>query len=182
MTSQLLRARQTAAKVVEGREVPLIELPDLNDVQAGAFEDGTSAAYVEWLATAGAMGAVAPAGGESLRDAVGRYLRAFEWLVRRPEERLLVVTHALPIALVLHADEAAEPPPAELLVGLFAQRKGMYGIQGAVSHATPYRVTRAHLRRAVDYWVDLSTVDSEARSSSSARSDGDGGADLGRSP
>jgi probable phosphoglycerate mutase len=153
VTSQLLRARQTAAPILRRQRTRLLELHDFNDVNAGVFDGGSSAAYVDWLATAGAMGSVAPPDGESLRDAVVRYMHGLDWLVSRPERKLLVVTHALPLALVLHARTATEPPPPDLLVGLFAQRAGSYGVTETVAHATPYRFAAADLRRARDYWA-----------------------------
>jgi probable phosphoglycerate mutase len=153
VTSELWRARQTADVVLDGRPTPRFELAELNDVAAGTFDQGSSNEYVEWIATSGGMGRFAPPGGESLRDAVGRYLRAFEWLLRLRRRNLLVITHALPVGLVLHAVHATERPRDELLVALFAQKAGAYGPSETVRHAWPYRLTRDDLRRAIDYWT-----------------------------
>jgi probable phosphoglycerate mutase len=152
VTSQLLRARQTAAVTMNGRDRRTVARPEFNDVDAGIFNNRPAADYLAWLTTTGSMGAVAPPNGESLREAVERYTHAFEWLMDCREAHVLVVTHALPIALVLHANQTSAPPNEELLVGLFAQRADEYGTTGTVRHAIPYRVTHGDLARAVDYW------------------------------
>lgn len=152
VTSQLLRARQTAAAAVGDAAIPTMELADLNDVHAGVFNGRSAADYVEWLTGVGAMGTIAPTGGESLREAVARYVRAFDWILQCSERRLLVVTHALPIALVVYASAANDPPPPEILVGLFAQQRGRHGLTETIAHATPYAVTASDLRNAIAYW------------------------------
>jgi probable phosphoglycerate mutase len=126
------RVRETADLALGDREVPRLVVPQLNDPRYGEFEGGALDAYREWVWGRGPLDA--PAGGEHRGEIAARYAAGFRTLLERPEERILLVAHALPIRYVLDAAEGVSP---RAKVGL-------------VEYATPYSLTRERLERAVD--------------------------------
>ena len=138
ITSEFERTRETARLALEGRDVPFVVLPELNDVRVGSFEGGPLADYRAW-AHANGPSAEPPGGGESRAALVTRYVRAFTAVLARPEQTVLVVTHSLPIRYVLNAAEGRNPAAA----------------MEQVEYAEPHRLTREDLERAVrrlDAW------------------------------
>jgi broad specificity phosphatase PhoE len=133
VTSEFERVRQTAEIALEGRDVPGLVLPELNDVRFGSFEGGTLDAYREWAST-NEPTVEAPGGGESRSATVARYVRAYRTVLARPEPTILVVAHGLPIRYVLNALDELDPAPL---------------VEG-VAYAQPYRFDRATLERAVE--------------------------------
>lgn len=115
VTSGLERARQTAEIALDGRAVPRIVLPQLNDPLYGRYESGPLADYLEW-ALANDSAAEPPGGGERRQALVARYAAGFRSIVERPERAALVVTHSLPIAYVLMALAGRDPGPRVPLV------------------------------------------------------------------
>ncbi len=83
------------------REVPRIVDPDLNDVRVGELEGKTLDAYRDWKHGKGRDDPFP--GGESLNDAARRYADAFERLLGRPEEIVLVVCHEIPVRYAINA-------------------------------------------------------------------------------
>lgn len=75
VTSEFERVRQTAELALEGRDVPRVVIPELNDVRFGEFEGGTLAVYREWAST-NEPTIEAPGGGESRSGTVGQIGRA----------------------------------------------------------------------------------------------------------
>jgi probable phosphoglycerate mutase len=126
------RVRETADLALGDREVPRLVVPQLNDPRYGEFEGGALDAYREWVWGRGPLDA--PAGGEHRGEIAARYAAGFRTLLERPEERILLVAHSLPIRYVLDAAEGVSP---RAKVGL-------------VEYATPYSLTRERLERAVD--------------------------------
>jgi probable phosphoglycerate mutase len=126
------RVRETADLALGDREVPRLVVPQLNDPRYGEFEGGALDAYREWVWGRGPLDA--PAGGEHRGEIAARYAAGFRALLERPEERILLVAHSLPIRYVLDAAEGVSP---RAKVGL-------------VEYATPYSLTRERLERAVD--------------------------------
>jgi probable phosphoglycerate mutase len=126
------RVRETADLAVGDREVPRLVVPQLNDPRYGEFEGGALDAYREWVWGRGPLDA--PAGGEHRGEIAARYAAGFRTLLERPEERILLVAHSLPIRYVLDAAEGVSP---RAKVGL-------------VEYATPYSLARERLERAVD--------------------------------
>ena len=83
VTSEFERVRQTADLALAGRDVPRLDLADLNDVRFGRFEGGTLADYRVWAA-ANDPTVEAPGGGESRSATVARYVRAYRTILARP--------------------------------------------------------------------------------------------------
>ena len=133
VTSEFERVRQTADVALSGRDVPRLVLPELNDIQVGAFENGLLADYRRWAHTHGPED-LPPGGGESRAQVVRRYVRAFQTILARPEGTVLVVAHSLPIRYVVNAAEEEDPAPS------VAQ----------VDYAVPYRLPASELAQAVD--------------------------------
>ncbi|MBA2383465.1 MAG: histidine phosphatase family protein [Actinobacteria bacterium] len=95
------RTRQTAAIGIAARPVPLLEEPLLDDIDLGELEGETIDDYRAWKNSHG-RGEAFP-GGESLDDAARRYATAFERLLARPERRVVVVCHEIPVRYALNA-------------------------------------------------------------------------------
>jgi broad specificity phosphatase PhoE len=112
VTSGLARTQRTAELALAGRHVPLERRTDLNDPRAGRFEGGTLEDYRGWAWSTGS-GEPAPGGGESRLAVVSRCARAYRALLERPEQTVLAVLHALPIAYLLGALDGA-PPAARM--------------------------------------------------------------------
>lgn len=105
-SSDLSRARDTAAAISECVEVPVHEHADLREMHFGAWDGRTwgelEAEDGERLATWMAHWQLAaPPGGESLAHMQRRVATALRRLTQRPEPRVLVVSHAGWIRLAL---------------------------------------------------------------------------------
>ena len=132
VTTEFERTKQTAGMALDGRDIPHLVVPELNDPRYGRFEGGALEDYRSW-AGAAASGDAVPGGGESRRSIIERYTRGFRLVLGRPERCALVVAHSLPIAYVLAAHDGDLPAPRVPLVAL----------------AHPYRFTGGELDRAV---------------------------------
>lgn len=100
VATEFERTRRTAELALEGRDVPLVVVPELNDPRAGRFEGGPLEALREWSWAHGS-GDVPPGGGESRRALASRLVRGYRRVLDRPDKTVLVVGHALPMAYVL---------------------------------------------------------------------------------
>lgn len=132
------RTWQTADVALEGRDIPRLVVPELNDIHVGEFEGGLLERYRAWARDRSPV--ELPAGGESRAGVAERFARGFRRVLERPEETVLVVAHGLPIRYVLLALEGTEPRP----------------VVESVDYATPYRLSRADLEHAVErleLWV-----------------------------
>jgi broad specificity phosphatase PhoE len=110
VTSEFERAQRTADLALNGRGIPRLVLPELNDVRFGRFEGKSLAEYRAW-AVENAPTAEPRGGGESRSETVARYVRAYRTILDRPERTILVVAHGLPIRYVLNALEETDPAP-----------------------------------------------------------------------
>jgi broad specificity phosphatase PhoE len=137
VTSEFERTRQTADVALEGRDVPRLVVPELNDPRYGRFEGGGLEEYRTWASTATSRDEV-PGGGESRWAILDRYVRGFRQVLARAEESVLVVIHSLPIAYVLAAHGGDLP----------ARRLPL------VAHAHPHRFARRELEAAVTLLED----------------------------
>ena len=138
VVTEFERTRQTADVALEGRDVPRLVLPELNDIHVGKFEGGLLETYRAWARDRSPV--EVPSGGESRAGVAERFARGFRQVLARPEETVLVVAHGLPIRYVLLAIEGTEPRP----------------VVESVDYATPYRLTRSDLEHAVErleLWV-----------------------------
>jgi broad specificity phosphatase PhoE len=132
VTSEFLRAQQTADLALASREVPRLVLAELNDIRFGEFEGRLLTEYRAWAHSHG-PDEPAPGGGDSRAQTVARYVAAYGELLDRPEVSVLVVAHGLPVRYVLDAVEGRNPAAA------VAQ----------VPYAEPFRLSAAELRTAV---------------------------------
>ena len=94
------RTRETAELAMEGRPVPVVVEPLLDDIDVGELEGWTIERYREWRGSHGREDRFP--GGESLDDAARRYARALWGLVERPESCVLVVCHEIPLRYALN--------------------------------------------------------------------------------
>ena len=125
------RTLETLDLALHGRDVPRLVLPELAEIGFGEYGGGLLDAYRTWAA-AELPTVPAPGGGESRADAAARFARGARVLLERPEERVLVVTHALALRYLF--DAAGGLAPASRMA--------------AVEHAAPYRLTAQELEQA----------------------------------
>jgi probable phosphoglycerate mutase len=130
--TRFLRTRETAELALAGRNVPFEEMPGLDDIDIGELEGQTLDDYHVWK-RAHTRRDPFP-GGESLDDAALRYADAFELLLQRPEGRILVVTHEIPLRYAINGADGSDD---------------LDGPTHRVANATPYLFDEAALRHAV---------------------------------
>jgi alpha-ribazole phosphatase len=126
------RTQETLEVALAERDVPRIVVPELNEIHFGSFDGGQLVDYRAWAA-AESPSLEAPGGGESRAQAAARFARGLRLLLGRPEERALVIGHALAIRYVLDGVDGLVP--ASLMAS-------------PVEHGVPHRLTRAGLERA----------------------------------
>jgi probable phosphoglycerate mutase len=131
-TSRFRRVRQTADLILVGRDLPRLELVDLDDMRGGQFEGRPLLEYRAW-AGEHAMTEPMP-GGESRSQLAGRYCRAMRELLDRDEETILVVAHGLPLSYVICAAAGELPQP----------------VMRYLEYATPYFLAADAMERAVE--------------------------------
>jgi broad specificity phosphatase PhoE len=130
--SRFSRTRETAAIALEGRDVPFEEEPLLDDVYVGDLEGGTLDEYREWKRHH--TRADPFPGGESLDDSARRYGQAYRKLLERPEQRILILTHEIPLRYAINAADGSDD---------------LDGPTRQLANATPYMFDEAALSRAV---------------------------------
>lgn len=108
LTSAALRAKETAALALAGRDVRREVLDELGDIDFGVFEGGGLDAYREWIASHEPDDA--PPGGESRVATLRRFVRAYRRVLARPEAHVLVVAHGLTLSAL--TDEQPGPTVA----------------------------------------------------------------------
>ena len=128
------RARATAEIALAERvDIPLLVEPLLDDIKLGELEGYRLEDYRAWKH--GHERSVPFPGGESLDDAARRYARAFERLLGRPEARILVVCHEIPVRYALNAAAGSDE---------------LDGPAHALGNCIPHLFDEDGLRRAVD--------------------------------
>jgi broad specificity phosphatase PhoE len=140
--SRFSRTRETAAIALEGRDVAFEEEPLLDDIYVGELEGCTLDDYRRWKQTH-ARADQFP-GGESLDDAARRYARAYRKMIDRPEERILILTHEIPLRYAINAADGSDD---------------LDGPTHQLANATPYLFDEAALSRAVVQIERLSNSD-----------------------
>lgn len=131
--SRFGRTHETAEIALEGRRIPQETEPLLDDIDVGDLEGQTLDEYRAWKREH--TRADAFPGGESLDDAARRYARAYAKLLERSEERILVVTHEIPLRYAINAADGSND---------------LDGPTHQLANATPYLFDEAALRRAVE--------------------------------
>jgi len=132
-TTDLARTQETLALALEGRDVPTILVPELNEIHFGSFDGGLLDTYRGWAGSR-APGERAPGGGESRADAAARFARGLRVLLGHNEAVVLLVGHALMVRYTLDAADGLVP--AARMV--------------PIEHAHPYRLDREGVERAVE--------------------------------
>jgi broad specificity phosphatase PhoE len=125
------RTAQTADVVLQGRAVPRVEEPLLDDIDVGDLEGVTLDEYRDWKRERTRSDPFP--GGESLDDAARRYARAYERLLERPEQTVLVVCHEIPVRYALNAAAGSDD---------------LDGPEHSIPNATPYLFDEDALARA----------------------------------
>jgi broad specificity phosphatase PhoE len=133
VVSEFQRAQETADIALAGRDVPRLVRPDFNDIRFGDFEGRALTDYRAWAHAHGPE-VHAPGGGDSRADTVRRYIRGYRVILGRPERRILLVAHGLPVRYILDADNGRDPAAA------VAQ----------VPFAEPFQLDETELAAAVD--------------------------------
>jgi broad specificity phosphatase PhoE len=128
-----VRTLETAQIALEGRAVPFVTEPLLDDIDVGALEGRTLDEYRAWK-RAHARADRFP-GGESLDDAARRYARAFRMVLGRPERTILVLTHEIPLRYALNAADDSND---------------LDGPAHQIANATPYLFDEDALSRAAE--------------------------------
>ena len=131
VVTEFERTRRTADIALEGRDVPRLVVPELNDIDAGRFEGGPFDTYLEWARTASPL--EVPEGGESRAQAAARVARGYRVVLEREEEHVLVIAHGLTVRYVLLAVAGEGPRP----------------VLEKVDYATPYKLTQSELAEAI---------------------------------
>jgi broad specificity phosphatase PhoE len=127
------RTRETASIAIEGRDIPVIEEPLLDDIYIGELEGRTLDDYRAWKSEH-ARSDPFP-GGESLDDAARRYAQGYRKLLELPFARVLVVCHEIPVRWALNGASGSDELDAPI-----------HGIVNAV----PYLFDEDGLRRAAE--------------------------------
>jgi probable phosphoglycerate mutase len=129
--SRFPRARRTAELALEGRPVPFVEEPLLDDIRIGELEGRTIDDYRAWKAAHRRSDRFP--GGESLDEAAARYARAFRRLVAGSAGAVLVVCHEIPVRYALNGARDSDD---------------LDGPEHAIANATPYLFDDRSLERA----------------------------------
>ena len=132
------RTRDTAAIALAGRDVPTAVEPLLDDIDVGELEGRSIDDYRAWKRAHSRADAFP--GGESLDDAARRYARGFRALLARPEERILVVCHEIPLRYALNAAGGSDD---------------LDGPVHELRNATPYVFDEPALERAAAHIEEL---------------------------
>lgn len=133
VATRLARTQETLELALAARAVERIVLPGLDEIGFGAYEGGPLADYRSWAWTH-EPDAPCPGGGESRVAAAERIADALDVLLGRPEDVVMVVSHALPIRYVLDAS-AGRFPTARI---------------EHVPHATPHALGADTVERAAE--------------------------------
>src|SRR5262249_37321603 len=116
VVTEFARTKETADLALEGRSVPRVVVPELNDPDYGDFEGSSLEGYRSWVAEHGSRVPI-PGSHESRLDLVRRYVRGFRLVLTRPEVTVLCVLHSLPLAYLVAALAGNDPAPRMSIVG-----------------------------------------------------------------
>lgn len=139
VATELARSRETLELALADRDVPILVVPELNEIRFGSFEGGPLERYRSW-AVSELPGVAAPGEGESRAGAAARFAGGLRVLLARDEDTVLTVGHALVVRYALDAAAGLVPAPAI----------------APVEHAVAYRLSRAEVERAARVLEDWS--------------------------
>ena len=108
VSTRMLRTQETLRIAVEGRNVPTLVVPELDEIRFGVFEGGPLAAYRAWAWESG-PDLCCPGGGESRAGVAVRFADGLSALLLRPEPTILAIGHALPLRYVIDAADGSFP-------------------------------------------------------------------------
>jgi broad specificity phosphatase PhoE len=108
VATEFLRTQETLAIALDGRDVPRIVLPLLNEIRFGAFDGGPLPDYRRW-AWSEEPDVLPPGDGESRANVALRVADALEVLLARDEQTIVAVSHALPVRYILDAADGSFP-------------------------------------------------------------------------
>ena len=101
VASSFPRTRETAELSLQGRKIPLLIEPDLDEVRAGVFDGIPIDRYWRWKERHPRSERFPL--GESLDEATRRYANALERLLARTESVTLIVGHELAVRYIVEA-------------------------------------------------------------------------------
>jgi broad specificity phosphatase PhoE len=125
------RTQETADEALRNRNVPRIDEPLLDDIDVGELEGVTIEEYRAWKRRHARKDPFP--GGESLDDAARRYAHAFERLLERSEQTVLVVCHEIPVRYAVNAAAGSDD---------------LDGPEHSIPNAAPYLFDEAAFARA----------------------------------
>lgn len=131
--TQFERTRRTAEIALDGRDVPLVEEPLLDDIKVGELEGLTLDDYRRWKAEHTRSDRFP--GGESLDEAAERYAAAYRRVLERSERSVLVVCHEIPVRYALNAAAGSDD---------------LDGPVRDIPNTTPFLFTHESLARAAE--------------------------------
>ena len=132
-TTELARTQETLRLALDGRDVPTLIVPELNEIRFGSFDGGLLDTYRAWAA-AQSPSEQAPGGGESRSDAAARFASGLRALLALDGDTVLLVGHALALRYVLDAAEGLAPA----------------ALMRPVAHAHPHSLERNEVERAAE--------------------------------
>jgi broad specificity phosphatase PhoE len=139
LTTRFGRTRRTAEIALEGREVPFLTEPLLDDIDVGDLEGLPIGEYRTWK-HAHTRADRFP-GGESLDEAAHRYAEAFRRITALPHDCVLVVCHEIPVRYAVNAANGSTE---------------LDGPVHEIANGVPYCFDDATLLRAADGIEELS--------------------------
>lgn len=139
VATSMRRTQQTLELALDGRDVPRLVVPELDEIRYGSFDGGLLDDYRAW-ARSEPPTIPAPGGGESRAEAAARYAYGLRLVLERPEPVVLLVGHALALRYML--DGARGLVPAPLIT--------------PVEHATAYELSAEAASDAADLLEDWS--------------------------
>jgi len=109
VTSETLRAGETAEIVAKALSIPVVRTSLLDDPPAGIFEGAPVEAFADWM---NAWDADTPVPGTTatLRDSARRYFDAVSLVLERPEGTVLIVAHAPALRWIVQAAQKQNDP------------------------------------------------------------------------
>jgi broad specificity phosphatase PhoE len=131
--SRLLRTQQTVELALRGRPIPVVIDEDFDEIRAGDFDEQPIEAYWSWELQH-AESAQLPHG-ESLDEALLRYIAGLRRLLSRTEPVTLMVIHELALHhMALGATSSPEPISPSSFANALPYLFDEQAIQRAVTH------------------------------------------------